>query len=309
MSMVSIVMATYNGEKYVGEQIDSILNSTFQDFDLFIFDDGSKDETMSVLQSYRDKYPDKIHVSRNETNRGVTLNFLEAVCRTTADYVMFCDQDDVWKPEKIAVTLKRLRHMEVQFKKELPMAVFTDALVVDENLRVLSESFFRSGRLDPKKTNLSHLLMENKLIGCTVMINAALRRILQSCRLPKNARFHDSWISMIAASFGKISYLNEATLLYRQHEANVVGNKSFVSYCKNRIRNLKKQKESLLDLERQAGEFCEIYKELLSRDSKELIARFAGLSQEGFLQRRVLVLKYDYTKTGLIRNIGLMIIV
>ena len=97
MDMVAIVMSTYNGEKYLKEQIDSILSSTYQDFKIYINDDGSSDSTMSILENYKEQYPDKIHLRQNESNLGVTLNFLNAISNIRSDYIMFCDQDDVWK--------------------------------------------------------------------------------------------------------------------------------------------------------------------------------------------------------------------
>lgn len=309
MGMVSIVMATYNGEKYLEEQIESILSSTYQDFKLYIFDDGSKDSTMDILNNYQKQYPDKINISQNETNLGVTHNFLNAINRTTADYIMLCDQDDVWKKDKIARTLKRMRQMEVQFEKELPIAVFTDAHVVDSNLNMIHESFFLSGRLNPRLTDLSHLLMENKLIGCTVMINAALRKVLQSSCLPQKAKFHDGWLGLIASSLGKIGFIKEPTLLYRQHEANLVGNRNFISYILNRISNIGKQKKALLELQTQAGEFADLYQDLIEENKLELILTFSKLNQEGFLRRRILIIRNRYLKSGIIRNIGLMIIV
>lgn len=309
MGMVSIVMATYNGEKYIEEQIESILSSTYQDFELYIFDDGSKDSTMTILNNYQKQYPDKINISQNQTNLGVTHNFLYAINRTTADYIMLCDQDDVWKKDKIARTLKRMRQMEVQFEKELPIAVFTDAHVVDSNLNMIHESFFLSGRLNPRLTDLSHLLMENKLIGCTVMINAALRKVLQSSCLPQKAKLHDGWLGLIASSLGKIGFIKEPTLLYRQHEANLVGNRNFLSYVLNRISNMREQKRALLELQIQAGEFAQLYQNLIEQNKLELILRFSKLNQESFLGRRILIIRNRYLKSGIIRNIGLMIIV
>lgn len=308
MSMVSIVIATYNGEKYVEEQIESILKSTYQDFKIYIYDDGSKDDTINILKRYESQYPEKIHVTQNETNLGVTMNFVKGFCRTTTDYIMFCDQDDVWQPEKIAISLKRLRHMEAQTGKDMPMAVFTDAVVVDQKLNPIFASFFQSGHLDPKKTDLSHLLMENKLIGCTVMVNGALRKMIQSHRLPKDIRLHDWWIALTAAAFGRISYVNERTLLYRQHGSNVVGNTGFINYVTNRITNLKKQKEAILSLQKQAEEFNQIYGDLLPEEKRDIIQQFADLHKVGFIKRRALILRYGYLKTGILRNIGLMII-
>ncbi|NLO08883.1 MAG: glycosyltransferase family 2 protein [Clostridiales bacterium] len=309
MDNISIIMTTYNGEKYLEEQLVSILSSTYKDFELYIIDDGSQDNTMEILERYKEKYPDKLHVSRNETNLGVTLNFLTAVSKTTSEYIMLCDQDDVWKVDKIAKTLKRVKQMEVQFGKELPIAVFTDAYVVDESLNIIHESFFRSGRLNPRLTDLPHLLMENKLIGCTVMVNQAVRRILQSSPLPKRARFHDGWLGLIAASVGKVGFIKEPTLFYRQHGANVVGNRGFISYFFNRIGNIRKQKRALSELYMQAEEFAFLYHNLIDGRKLDIISRFSKLGKENFIKRRITILRYGYLKSGIIRNIGLMFIV
>lgn len=309
MSTVAILMTTYNGEKYVDEQIKSILASTYQDFELFIYDDGSTDSTMSILQSYESQYPEKIHAYQNKVNLGVTLNFLHALCKSTTDYIMFSDQDDFWKPNKIAVTLKRMRHMEGQAGKDIPLAVFTDAIVVDKELKIINSSFFCSGHINPKKTDLPHLLMENKLIGCTVMINASLRKVLQSQPMPKEARYHDWWIALIASGFGKTGFVNEGTLLYRQHGGNVVGDTGFFAYFKNRIASLDKQREAILALERQAEEFLTLYGDRLTEENKDIIQHFANLSQMSFFQKRKQILCYGYLKTGFVRNIGLMFIV
>ena len=309
MSTIAIVMTTYHGEKYISEQIESILASSYQDYELFIHDDGSKDNTINILRSYESRYPEKIHVYQNEENLGHIMNFIHALSVTTADYVMFSDQDDVWKTNKVAVTLKRMKHMEAQLGKETPLAVFTDAVVVDQELNILNSSFFCSGHLNPCKTDLAHLLMENKLIGCTVMVNAALRRILQSKPLPQKARFHDWWLALIAASFGKIGYVNEGTLLYRQHGGNVVGDTGFHSYLKNRISNLQKQKDALEALYRQADEFLSLYGDSLSEEKLELIRHFASIPEKSLIERRLIILHYGFLKTGVLRNIGLLMII
>ena len=309
MSTIAIIMATYNGEKYVSEQIDSILASSYQDFELFIYDDGSADDTVSILKDYERRYPEKVHVKRNEVNLGHRMNFIHALSITTADYIMFSDQDDVWKPGKVAITLKRMRHMEAQLGKEIPLAVFTDAVVVDQDLNTLNASFFCSGHLNPCKTDLPHLLMENKLIGCTVMVNAALRRVLQSKPLPQKARFHDWWLALIAASYGKIGYVREGPLLYRQHGGNVVGDTGFYAYVKSRMSNLIKQQEALALSYEQADEFLSLYGDTLPQEKQEILSHFAKLREKSFLERRLLLLHYGFLKTGLVRNIGLFIIV
>ncbi len=309
MSTVAIVMTAYNGEQYVGAQIESILASSYQDFELFIYDDGSTDATMDILRSYEREYPSKLHVHQNEANLGVSLNFLQALARTTMDYIMFSDQDDVWKTNKIALTLKRMRNMEAQSGKDMPLAVFTDATIVDKDLNEIHGSFFCSNHLNPRKTDLAHLLMENKLIGCTVMVNGALRKILQANHYPERARYHDWWVALIAASFGRISFVCEKTLLYRQHGNNVVGGDGFLAYVKHRLGAISRQRASILLLEEQAKEFLDLYGEKLSEDRREVIEIFSKLHETGSLERRCLLIKYGYLKTGLVRNIGLLIII
>lgn len=309
MSMVTIVMSAYNGEKYIREQIDSLLASTYQDFEILITDDMSKDSTVNILKEYEAKHPDKIHVFQNEKNMGYILNFLTGICRTTSEYIMLCDQDDVWKPDKIEKTLNRLKKIEEKYGKTVPNAVFSDAVVVDQNLNTINQSFFESGHLKPLNTDLSHILMENKLIGCTVMINAALRKILQEHDLPQKAKLHDWWIALIAATFGNISFINEGLLLYRQHGSNAVGDTGFAAYFKTRITSLRKQKESLLVLQNQAGEFLKLYGSMMSDDKKIIIQRFARLNQMNCINRRIVIMREGYLKSGIVRNFGLMLIV
>lgn len=308
MDNVSIVLSTYNGEKYLEEQIESILSSTYKDFELYATDDGSQDDTMEILGRYKEKYPDRIHVSQNETNLGVTMNFLNAISKMTSEYIMLCDQDDVWNMDKVARTLKRMKQMEVQFGKGLPIAVFTDAYVVDDKLNILHESFFKSSRLNPRRVDLPHLLMENKLIGCTVMINQALQRILQSNPLPKRAKFHDGWLGLIAASVGRIGFIKDSTLLYRQHSSNVVGNRGFLSYVIERVSNIRKQRRALLELYVQAEEFASLYNKYLDYKNLEIINNFSKLHQLNFIRRRIVIIRNGYLKSGIIRNIGLMLI-
>jgi glycosyltransferase involved in cell wall biosynthesis len=302
-------MTTYNGEQYVSEQIESILASSYQDIELLIHDDGSTDNTMPILYSYETQYPEKVHIFRNETNLGLVMNFMHGLARTTADYIMFSDQDDVWKNNKAAVTLKRMRHMEAQLGKDTPLAVFTDAVVVDQDLNTLNPSFFCSGHLNPCRTDLPHLLMENKLIGCTVMVNAALRKVLQSKPLPQKARYHDWWLALIAASFGKIGFVKEGTLLYRQHGGNVVGDIGFSAYIRNRVSNLQRQKEALDALYQQAEEFLSLYGDTLSEKNREILQHFADLQKYNFFERRIALLHYGFLKTGVLRNIGLFVII
>lgn len=309
MNKVSIVMATYNGETYIREQIESILSSDYRNFDLHIYDDGSSDATISILNEYKEKHPGKVHLYQNQKNLGVTKNFLKGICNTNADYIMLSDQDDFWISDKISLTLKKMKEMEESSPEGLPLAVFTDAIVVDKDLNLIDKSFFRSSALNPHKNDLAYLLMENKLIGCTVMINSSLRQILKSRRLPINARLHDGWIGLIASAIGQVGYLDSPTLLYRQHDDNLVGNKGYLSYIKDRTTSINKQRKALLASQRQAGEFYLLYEVFLGDKEKKIIKTFANLDKLDLISRRVELFRNGFWKSGFIRNLGVLIII
>lgn len=307
MSRIGIIMATYNGEKYLREQIESILSNTYTDWHLTICDDGSTDATDSIINEYVMKYPDKITGHKNQKNLGVMYNFLQGVLDNTADYYMFCDQDDVWLKDKIKITYEKMLDMEKQWGSDIPISIFTDATLVDQDLNVLHSSFFKTSNLDVRKIDLPHILMENKLLGCTVMCNNKTKEMLD--KLPDTMRMHDWWIGILTASFGKIGYVPTQTILYRQHSHNVVGGQGKKEYIKNRIHSLNKQKEVLRLTEKQAECFYEIYKNRLSKENGKIIYNFSRLNQMNWLKKRIVVIKYGFLKTGLLRNIGVLLLI
>lgn len=319
MNKVNIIMAAYNGEKYIKDQIESITHNSFKNWMLWIFDDGSTDKTNLIIEDYINRYPNKIKYFKNNLNKGVTRNFLEGV-KLVVDhnnldenekihnqYYMFCDQDDVWMPEKIYKTLKQMKKAEKKYGCQNPIAAFTDAIVVDEKLNIQQSSFYKTSNLNTNRRDLPHMLMENKLIGCTVMFNESLASKLDS--IPNNARYHDWWVALIASSFGYITYLKEGTLLYRQHGNNVVGNQNFLSYVKNRISSLRRQREILDKTMRQAQEFYDIFENELTGNKKELVYHFAHLKENSWFMKRKIIMENKYFKTGLIRNIGLFLLI
>lgn len=307
MDRVNIIMATYQGEKYIREQLDSILQSEGVEYMISIFDDGSKDHTVNIVESYQNEYPDKIQLVQNKKNLGHFANFMQGVIGNPYDYLMFCDQDDVWNPDKITKTYQFMKQQEVKHSQKTPLVVFTDATIVDENLKMLTSSFHQSGRLNTSKLDFAHMLMENKMMGCTMMLNQAM--IQKVTELPTKARYHDWWVALIAAAFGHIEYLPEQTLLYRQHGDNVVGNLSFLDYVKNRLNSISKQRHALQETIWQAEELKRIYGKSIPKESKELLEQFVTLGEAGFIKRRYLLLKYGFVKSGVVRNIGLFILI
>ncbi len=321
MSTVNIIMSTYNGARYIAQQIDSILDSGYTDWSLFITDDVSQDDTVEIIEQYVALYPERITLYRNTTNKGAGKNFLESLylfsrrgqaaeglpkSSNEAKYYMFCDQDDVWEKTKIEDTLYRMKLMEKKYGKDKPALVFTDATVVNSRLKVTESSFYKSNRLNVSNVGFAGLLMENKCIGCTMMMNRAL--LDRYTIVPEYARMHDYWVALIASAFGHISYLPVKSLKYRQHEDNVIGGCNYICYISNRISNFKSQKNSLRENQLQAEEFDKIYGTLLDEKKKVLLKQFIDMQNKSWCARRVCIIRNGFLKSGFIRNMGLFLI-
>lgn len=305
MSMVHIVLATYNAKKYIREQLDSILNGDYKDISIEVCDDGSTDSTLDIVKEYIEKYKSIISLHENKKNMGYQRNFLEGVKRSQSPYIMLCDQDDIWLKDKVSLTLKKMKKIE-ENQKEYPILVFTDAILYDGVNQEELGSFHKNSHLATEKVDISHLLMENKIIGCTTMVNQKILPYLNV--LPKEIRVHDWWMALICATFGQIGYIERGTVLYRQHSNNIIGGTSFVKYFGNRLTSLREQKQVLKATFEQAKAFYELFEGQLSTDRSIVIKRFADIPRRGFLERRIRCIQNGYLKSGVARNVALLLI-
>ena len=160
---IDILLATYNGETFLEEQIDSLLAQSHHGWRLLVRDDGSSDGTREILENYRSRHPDLIIIIPSDgQNLGVCGNFSHLLEQTDAPYVMFCDQDDVWHHDKIETTLTKMRELERQHGESAPLLIHTDLMVVDAQLTVIGESLWRYQNTEPKRlTKLNRVLMQN----------------------------------------------------------------------------------------------------------------------------------------------------
>ncbi len=222
MASSTILLSTYNGEKYLADQIESILAQTDHDWKLLIRDDGSCDKTNSIIDQYTQNYPDKINRLTADKNLGVVGSFGALLQACDTDYMFLCDQDDVWLPTKIEDTKRKMIEVECQYPNT-PVGIYTDLRVVDENLQTIRNSFWEYSRIEPSLlTSFDYLCVHPAATGCTVMINRLAKEI--SLPLGKDVRMHDAWIMLsILKNNGKVDYIRKQTMLYRQHSNNVVG--------------------------------------------------------------------------------------
>lgn len=225
--LVEILMATYNGEKFLSEQIDSIIYQSYRNIRLLIHDDGSIDRTLYIVKKYQKQYPDKVFLIEDGIKcGGAKENFAHLMRFAKANYIMFSDQDDVWIEDKIEITLKKMLECERRFGKNTPIIIHTDLKVVDTNLKTLSKFFWDYCKINPYNNSLRHLLLLNTVTGCASMINRAL--LINSMPVPKDAMVHDWWVALVCTYLnGHIEPLPKQTVLYRQHRANTIGAKEF----------------------------------------------------------------------------------
>lgn len=224
--MIDILLATYNGEKYLNQQIDSIIAQTHKNWQLLIRDDLSSDNTVKTIKNYTCKYPDKIRlIEDNKGHLGLAQNFGALLESAQSEFIMFCDQDDVWLPNKIELTLNAMKAAEQNCPNK-PILVHTDLKVVDETLNPVAESFWKLHRISPESDcRLKKIIYRNIVTGCTVMINKKAKEI--SMPFPPEVNIHDWWIALNAAKYGKIIHIATPTVLYRQHAANIIGAKKY----------------------------------------------------------------------------------
>lgn len=219
---VAILLATYNGEKYLEEQLESLRKQTVENFVCFIHDDGSTDKTSKIIESYSERYVEHFVHMGSVRKGGVKYNFMYMLKNVEAEYYMFCDQDDVWMPYKIEKTYRKIKQIENE-TPYFPACVFSDAVVVDEELNIIKDSFYVGSGINPDRMRLTDLLYQNTVLGCTMMFNRLTREMALQEDVSDLIHMHDWFLALIVKSCGKIERIKEPFLYYRQHEDNASG--------------------------------------------------------------------------------------
>ncbi|ORX22216.1 glycosyl transferase family 2 [Thermoanaerobacterium sp. PSU-2] len=305
--MLDIILSTYNGEKYLKEQIESILNQTYKDWRLLIRDDGSCDRTLDIIEEYIKKFNGKIYfINDSDKHLGASMSFFNLLKYSTADYIMFCDQDDVWLPNKIEITLNEMQNSE-KFYPDKPVLIHSNLKVVNVGLKIIDESFWKYQKLNPNLKRLNNLLIQNNVTGCTVMINRKLKDLLGT--VLSNAIMHDWWLALVASSFGVVEYIDKPLILYRQHGANDTGAKRYkISYFINRSLKYDKAVKTINKIINQGKEFYSIYGNMLAKEQKDIVYNFITLFEVGKFKRIYRIFKYKFFKYGFLRNLGFIIV-
>ena len=302
--MIEILLATYNGEKYLKDQINSILNQSYKNWRLLIFDDASVDETCNIIKFYEEKYSDKIKCFRAVKNsKSVKKSFSKLLAFSRAEYLCLADQDDVWGKDKLKCCFEYIKKIEEQ-NKDVPILVHTDLFVVDENLNVIASSMMKLQKLKSKEKTFRQLLVQNNITGCTVLMN---RKLAELCgEIPEGALMHDWWLGLVACAFGIVKFLNKSTVYYRQHQNNFVGAKNVFSlkYFLNRVFNAKDVKKRIKLTYAQSEEFLKMYEEMLTYDNINILKKYLEIKDCKKLRKILKLVGGGFLKDGIFRKIG-----
>lgn len=307
---VEIVLSTRDGARFLPELLASLEAQTVRDFRLLVRDDGSVDDTPAVLErACREVGFPVVRLDDDDGALGPARSFARLLAASAAPRVMPCDQDDVWKPRKVEVTLDAMEAAEGRAGAGTPVLVHTDLEVVDADLEVLDESLWAYQGLRPETGNaMERVLVQNVVTGCAAMANGAL--LERALPVPRRAAMHDWWLALVAAAFGQVVAVPEATVAYRQHGANALGARAWsAGYVVGKCLRFLDTAELHASLERsrtQARAFRDRYADCLDPDRRRAVEAFAGLDALGFWGRRRALLRHGLLKNGLIRNLALL---
>lgn len=237
--MIYILLSTYNGALYLEEQLQSLINQRNVDFKILVRDDGSTDKTIEILNQWQDK---GLLTWYSGNNIKPCASFMHLLFNAPdADYYAFCDQDDVWFPNKLELSLHKMTSCESEYIDK-PILIHTDMNVVDKDLNIISASFWKNSKFRPDiLRTFKYLSVCNCVNGCTILMNNKARKLIKTNYTPQKHIIHDV-ISALTVSYygGVIDYVEQPTMYYRQHSLNVVGAKKIkkIDYFQ-KLKNIK----------------------------------------------------------------------
>jgi glycosyltransferase involved in cell wall biosynthesis len=305
---VDVLLSTFNGARFLAGQIESVLAQTWPHLRLLVRDDGSTDGTQDLIGRYAAAHPGKVVQVAGGNKLGPCGNFAALLAQSDAPYMMFCDQDDVWLADRVAIVLRRMKELEAELGGNCPLLVHTDLAVVDESLRPISGSFWKYQHFSPRRgATLNRLLIQNVVTGCAAMLNRALAQ--KALPIPAEAVVHDWWLALVAAAFGRIEHMDKATVLYRQHGSNLIGAARWgLAHLARKAMTFFDRSQLLAGLRtsgRQAQAFFERFGPELRPAERAAVRTYARLGECGFCARRWHLVRYGFYRSGWIRNLSL----
>ncbi len=303
---VEVLLPTYNSEKFLREQLNSLLAQTYQNFIILVRDGGSTDTTSTILDEFLNAYPEKICLIPSDGRSGFLENFGYLLNASCAEYTFFCDHDDIWLPEKIEKSLKKLWDLEKQYGKNSPCCVHCDLAIVDESEKIVNNSLHKAWNMGTTP-EFSGYPVDIPLFGCTLAFNKCLKD--KALPLVKNCVYHDTWFARIAWYFGHVGFIPEPLIKYRIHGTNVSCNSTtgYPTVLFRHLRRWREARETLrLNLLNPQEVFLERYSDELPEYHRRRLQVFAKWRQYGIVTRMFYMLKYRIHANGMFRTVGLL---
>ncbi|MES2268535.1 MAG: glycosyltransferase family 2 protein [Bacteroidota bacterium] len=300
---ITILMATYNGAHYLAEQLNSLLAQTYVNWQLIIRDDGSTDKTIDIIKDYAVKHTHISLAEKRWPQKGACANFAALFDIAYNDpkigHIMFCDQDDIWKPEKLEKTMHAMQRVEKSNPGQ-PALIYGNFELMD------SDGAFMPGQFKLKHSiHLRNLLSFNSVYGCTTMLNRAL--INRVAAIPATAINHDYWIALVASIY-KSDFINEPLLRYRQHgnnaSGNVAGNNSMMSRLKRNFTAPDKELNNLKTRLIMFKDFYDRYHNEMSKDDRKLLTAFLEAFNSGRFKVTMVMLTNRIFRNGLLQTLA-----
>lgn len=305
--MVDVLLAVRNGAVYLEDFVVSLSRQTFRDFQVLVFDDASKDNSVEILHHLCREYGIRmIIVDSVETSLGIVNAYNRLVQSSHSPYLCYADQDDVWHHEKIEKCMLLMRKNENRHNLETPILIHSDLRVCDHVLSPIHESFVRYQRLSPENTALNKLLIQNSTTGCTMLFNRSLANLIQE--FPRETIYHDWFTAITASAFGVIDYIPQALVNYRQHGKNHLGAVRYGwSYIWGSIKSGRNNLHiRLIKTQEQSKGFLTKNHGVLTPQQYKIVEKWATINQKTILQKRIIVLLNSYTKNTLVRTLGML---
>lgn len=301
--LVVVLLATFDGSRYLQEQLDSIAAQSHSHWRLVVADDGSRDDTLAIVRSFSEHHPNRVCIVEDGPAGSARDNFFRLLrVAGPAPYFAFCDQDDVWSLDKLDRMVRRCQQMETQHRDQ-PCLVYSDLTVVDAQLGLLNPSFMDQVRVRPQDITHKTLLAENAIPGCAMLFNTALAHVFLGREFDRtSAIMHDWWIALLASTVGHISYVPTPLVSYRQHATNTLGSveRSGIAFTLSKL--FWGNRSAALQTYTQAAAFLGAYGDLLDPAVREEMRAFASLQHRHKFERVRLILKHGILKQTLGRR-------
>jgi len=288
---VEVVVATYNGDRYLSKQLDSILQQTVKPRKIRILDDCSRDSTLQIAEEYKKKYPNTILITQNTSNLGVIRNFKKGIASCQpGSYIALADQDDVWFPHKLEKQLATI----ASSPSEVPTICYSDLQTINEDDKPIHSSFWYQLGVDKYKHTFQTLLFGNFVTGCTILMNEKMKSYVQ--RIPDDNDLHDYWIALISFSLGQAHSISTPLVSYRQHESNVtyykgIKRKSLLIRSIIHLKNLLWKNDFLENRIESVRLFNDIFHSEIPDSKRKMLVKFVALSGSSYLRKKIFMRK------------------